>query len=182
MITGTAAAVTAAERGLALFPLPPGGRRPAAGWQRRCTARPDEVARMIDAGNVGVGCRASHVVGLDLDRHPGEPDGIAAFTAACAEHDGWPSTLTVRTPRGGLHVYFRAPDRPIASGSGPWPGTDVRAPGFRSGGYLVGPGSAVPAGSYAVEDDAPLAPLPGWLSVLLIPLRRPGGRDEQHLH
>jgi hypothetical protein len=168
LITVSAAAVAAAERGLALFPLPPGGRRPDPGWQRRCTASPDAAARMIATGNVGVGCRASRVVGLDLDRHPGEPDGIAAFTAACAGHGGWPATFTVRTPRNGLHVYFRAPDWPIMSGPGPWPGTDIRAPGRRSGGYLVGPGSAVTDGYYVVEHDVPLAPLPGWLALLLV--------------
>jgi hypothetical protein len=106
---------------------------------------------MISAGNVGAGCRASGVVGLDLDRHPGEPDGVAAFTAACAANGGWPATFTVRTPRNGLHVYFRAPDWPVASDPGPWPGADARAPGLRSGGYLVGPGSAVAAGSYSAR-------------------------------
>src|SRR6266568_4804959 len=37
--------------------------------------------------NVGVGCRASSVVGLDLDRHAGGPDGVAAFARFCADLD-----------------------------------------------------------------------------------------------
>jgi hypothetical protein len=34
-----------------------------------------------DRANIGVGCRASGIVGLDLDRHDdGGPDGVVAFT------------------------------------------------------------------------------------------------------
>lgn len=167
MIAGAAAAVTAARRGLALFPMPAGARRPEPGWQDRCSTSPDGAARMIMAGNVGVGCRASGVVALDLDRHPDEPDGVAAFAAACAEHDAdWPDTFTVTTPRG-QHVYFLAPPWPVASGRGPWPGTDVRAPGYRLGGYLVGPGSVTGSGAYVVGRDAPVAPVPRWLAAAL---------------
>jgi hypothetical protein len=123
---------------------------------------------MAAAGNVGVGCRASGVVALDLDRHAGGADGIAAFAAACAAHGTtWPDTFTVRTPRGGLHLYFRAPAGPVASGPGPWPGTDVRAPGYRTGGYLVGPGSVIGDIPYLIERDAPIAALPAWLAKLL---------------
>jgi hypothetical protein len=170
--------VAAAGRGLALFPLPPGGRVPRPGWQRQCTARTDLAAVMAAAGNVGVGCRASGAVALDLDRHPGEADGVAAFAAASAGHGGWPGTFTVATPSG-LHLYFLAPAWPVANGPGPWPGTDVRAPGRRTGGYLVGPGSVVGGAVYAVEADVPIAPLPGWLAELLgggVPAR-PGGEN-----
>ncbi|WP_018503837.1 bifunctional DNA primase/polymerase [Parafrankia discariae] len=107
--SGVDAALTAAARGLALFPLPPGGRRPAPGWQRHCTKDPGRVAQLAAAGTLGVGCRASDIVVLDLDRHPGEADGIAGFAATCAAYGApWPNTFTVRTPRGGLHLYFAA--------------------------------------------------------------------------
>jgi hypothetical protein len=120
---------------------------------------------MAAAGNVGVGCRASGIVALDLDRHDGGPDGVAAFAAACtARGAGWPATFTVQTPHGGLHLYFRAPAVPVMSGPGPWPGTDVRAPGHRTGGYLVGPGSVAGGAAYVIVRDHPLAPIPGWLS------------------
>ena len=36
-----------------------------------------------DGANIGVGCRASGVIGLDLDRHDGGPDGVAVFAALC---------------------------------------------------------------------------------------------------
>lgn len=53
VLSGVDAALAAAARGLALFPLPPGGRRPAPGWQRQCTTDPEQVARMAAAGNGG---------------------------------------------------------------------------------------------------------------------------------
>ena len=49
MITGLEAAATAAGRGLALFPLPPGGRHPEPGWRRRCTTDPEAAARLTAA-------------------------------------------------------------------------------------------------------------------------------------
>lgn len=72
---------------------------------------------MAETGNVGVGCRASDVVGLDLDRHRDGHDGVASFAAVFAAHGdaSWPDTLTVRTPSGGLHVYFRAGGRALPS-------------------------------------------------------------------
>ncbi|CUU60799.1 Bifunctional DNA primase/polymerase, N-terminal [Parafrankia irregularis] len=171
--SGVDAALAAAARGLALFPLAPGSRQPAPGWQRHCTTDPGQVAQLASAGTaLGVGCRASDIVVLDLDRHPGEPDGIAGFAAACAAHGArWPDTFTVRTPRGGLHVYFAAAGRPIASTSGGrtllGPGIDTRGPGRRSGGYLLAPGSRTTTGRYLIEHDRPITPLPAWLVRLL---------------
>lgn len=52
--------MAAAARGLALFPLPAGGRVPGPGWHDRCTSDPDLVRRwLVDGHNLGVGCRAS---------------------------------------------------------------------------------------------------------------------------
>jgi hypothetical protein len=157
-------------RGLAVFPLRPAGRRAAPGWQDRCTSDPELVYRRWRPGdNIGAGCRASNVVGLDLDR----AGGAATFAAVCAAHgQPWPDTLTVRTPHGGLHLYFRAPaGRVIASSSGGraglGPGVDVRGPGRRSGGYLVGPGFVVDGTPYVITRDTAIQALPRWLADLL---------------
>jgi hypothetical protein len=136
----TAAAADLATRGLAVFPLPPGGRRPAGPWRSQCLTDPERVRELWREGdNIGVGCRASHVVGLDLDI---EDDGDGqAVLAALAEQLGedWPDTLTVSTPSGGRHLYFAAPDGcTIGSFSGRrtalGPSIDVRGPGLRTGG------------------------------------------------
>lgn len=164
------------ERGLAVFAMPPGARQPAGpGWQRRCITDAAQLRELWRPGdNIGVGCRASGVVGVDLDvGHADGADGIASFAAACAAHGGWPRTFTVRTPSGGLHLYWRAPGGcTIGSTSGGrtalGPGVDTRGPGRRSGGFLIGPGSSVVGGRrYVVDVDAPIAPLPGWLAGLL---------------
>ncbi|MEV6702875.1 bifunctional DNA primase/polymerase [Streptomyces sp. NPDC051453] len=78
----------------------------------------------------------------------------------------WP-TLTVITPSGGRHLYFAAPDGcTIGSFSGQRSplghGIDVRGPGRRTGGYLIGPGSVVDGGRYVIELDLTAAPLPNW--------------------
>jgi len=188
VLRGVDAAQAAAARGLALFELPPGGRRPGPGWHHQVSTDPDWIRTVLAAGgNLGVGCRASNVIGLDLDRHRSpdateEADGAAVFAAACTAHaQAWPHTFTVATPHGGLHLYFRAGGRPIASTSGGrsglGPGIDTRGPGRRLGGYLMAPGSLVAAGAYTVELDAPVMDLPPWLAAVLERSAARAGRD-----
>ncbi|WP_165449735.1 bifunctional DNA primase/polymerase [Krasilnikovia cinnamomea] len=160
--------------GLAVFGLPPGEKRPEPGWQRRCSSDPAVVAATWRPGdNVGIGCRASRLLGIDLDRHPGKPDGIAQFQAVCDRYgQPWPDTYTVRTPRGGLHLYLRVPDgRIIGSTSGGrsplGPSIDTRGPGRHTGGHLVGPGSRIGGVPYVVIRDVSIAPVPEWIADLL---------------
>ncbi|WP_405140377.1 bifunctional DNA primase/polymerase [Nocardia sp. NBC_01388] len=176
----TAAALAVLARGLALFDLPPGEKRPESGWQQRTTTDPEQVRRWLAAGrNLGVGCRASAVVGLDLDRHGDGADGIASFEALCSRYgQPWPATLTTATPRAGLHLYFGVPaDAVVLSTSGGTaglgPGIDTRGPGRRSGGYLLAAGSVVAAGTYTVARDCPIAELPAWLVPVLSASGRP---------
>lgn len=175
----TAAAVDLATRGLAVFPLPPGGRRPAGRWQSQCLTDPERVRELWrDGDNIGVGCRASGVVGLDLDLDlNAEGDGLTVLADLAARlGEPWPETLTVATPSGGQHLYFAAPDGcTIGSFSGGrtafGPGIDVRGPGRRSGGYLIGPGSIVAGTPYLIEHDAPVRALPRWITASLNPAR-----------
>jgi len=162
-------------RGLAVFPLPPGSKVAAPGWHRRCTTDPAAIGGWLAGSNTGVGCRASSIVGLDLDRHPGKPDGVASFARLAGEHGaGWPSTFTVATPSGGLHLYFRVGlGEGFVSAIGWLPGVDIRGPGLRTGGYLAAPGAVTSAGRYVVAADAEVAPLPGWLSPLLPSAAKP---------
>jgi len=74
----------------------------------------------------------------------------------------WPDTLTVATPYAGLHLYFRVPHgAAAASAISRWLGIDIRAPGYRSGGYLAGPGSVVDGAEYLIDRDVPATPLAG---------------------
>lgn len=155
------------ELGLAVFPLGRRNKVAPPGWHETVSTDPDVVAAWPN-GNVGIGCRASGIVGLDLDRKDGV-DGADTLRALCAAaRRPWPDTFTVATPHGGLHLYFRAPAGVIVpSAIARWPGIDVRAPGRHRGGYLVGPGSVVDERPYLVRRDRPIAPLPGWLATRL---------------
>jgi hypothetical protein len=177
--------VAVVNRGLAVFLLPPGGRRPTTrDWQRNCINDPNVLRQLWAPGNnIDVGCRASNLVGIDLDRRD-DADGIATFEALCAAHSqSWPHTLTVRTPHGGLHLYFRAPaSHPIGSTSGGHsrfgPGIDTRGPGRHLGGYLIGPGSIVDAIPYTVMRDTAIQDLPAWLAYLLTMMSKPDRETE----
>ncbi|MFD6401188.1 bifunctional DNA primase/polymerase [Nocardia sp. NPDC060249] len=169
----------ALRRGLSVFALAPGTKQPAPGADPH-TACGDlaEVQAVWRAGdNVGVSCAASGIVVLDLDV-PDTEDGAYGVETW---HKLWkargekrPHTLTVWTPSGGSHVYFRAPaDRVIASSSGGrsglGPGIDVRAPGIpgRGGGYVVGPDSLIDERRYSIARDHDIADLPAWIADIL---------------
>lgn len=158
------------ERGLAVFPVVAGGKTPAiADWPNRCVSDVETIRRTWRPGwNVGVGCKASGLLVVDLDRHHDDADGIATWQALTG--GTWPETVAVRTPRG-VHLYFWAPsDRALGNTSGRLgPGIDTRGPGDgrTDGGYVVGPGSVVDGRAYVVVADLPIAPLPGWIAGLL---------------
>ncbi|MGW6257675.1 bifunctional DNA primase/polymerase [Streptomyces sp. NPDC055085] len=143
---------------------------------------------------VGVACGPAGLVVIDIDAHgaelpsrdrllPGIQIGdqvnltglengfhtLAVLAALCGRQnpaeDG--STLRVRTPSGGLHVWYRTTDQRrwrCSSGSGRGAGlawqVDVRA----HGGYIVAPGTTTQDGTYTPIDDVrEPAALPSWL-------------------
>ncbi|MFE7752651.1 bifunctional DNA primase/polymerase [Streptomyces sp. NPDC057428] len=148
---------------------------------------------------VGVSCGPAHLVVLDVDAHTAQvPDrnrllpgiqipeqvdlaGLASgfdTLALLAAYRQQPNpaedetTLRVRTPSGGLHIWYinPAPAVRYRSSTGSSPRTalawqvDVRA----HGGYIVAPTTRTTAGVYtplgAVRDPAPL---PAWLAAEL---------------
>lgn len=157
--TGPAAALA---RGWAVFPIPSGQKIAPPGWQARASSDPGQS--WPAGSNIGVGCRASRLVVLDLDRKDGL-DGVAQLAALAAEQGrAWPDTFTVVTPSGGQHLYFTAPAWNIVNTIKTFAaGIDVRAPGRVSGGYVVGPGSMIGGRAYTISDGRPVAELPGWI-------------------
>ncbi|MEU9412333.1 bifunctional DNA primase/polymerase [Streptomyces sp. NPDC048281] len=144
---------------------------------------------------VGVSCGPAGLVVIDIDAHqtetpardrilPGIPIGdhidltglangfhtlavLAALRGQQSPADDT-TTLRVRTPSGGLHVWYRATDnRPWKSSVGSNPGralawqVDIRA----HGSYIVAPGTTTQQGIYTPVDDVlePVA-LPLWLA------------------
>ncbi|MFJ7018461.1 bifunctional DNA primase/polymerase [Streptomyces sp. NPDC101117] len=184
------AALDAAERGWAVLPLRPGDKRPAlhgedvcpgigdcAGghrkWEERATIDPDRIRRAWGElpFNVGIATGPSGLVVVDLDMpkrksRADTPNGVTTFAALC-ERAGQavPTTRTVRTASGGVHLYFTAPvDLRLGNTAGRLgKRIDTRA----WGGYVVAPGSITRAGAYTLLNDMPPIPLPGWLSAHL---------------
>lgn len=144
---------------------------------------------------VGVSCGPARLVVIDIDAHeqglpgrdrllPGIPvpeqvdlTGLAngfhtlavlAALRGATDPATDESTLRVRTPSGGLHVWYLAPDaRRWRSSAGSGGGralawqVDVRA----YGGYIVAPGTTTGAGTYKVVGAVRRpAPLPPWLA------------------
>jgi hypothetical protein len=144
---------------------------------------------------VGIACGPAGLVVIDVDAHarplPGRDrllpgigiaetvdltglangfhtlDVLAALRGATSPADD-ETTLRVRTPSGGLHVWYRGLCGlrwQCSSGSGggralAWQ-VDVRA----HGGYIVAPGTVTEAGAYEVVGEVrEPAPLPAWLA------------------
>lgn len=144
---------------------------------------------------VGVATGPAGLVVVDADRHgcpvpsvdrvlpgralaPGQVDGVRdgvdglrLLAALCGQGDPTTgaTTLTVRSPSGGLHLWFRGPARTRWRSSvggdhaGPALGwqVDVRA----QGGYIVAPGTWTAAGVYEVVGPVrEILLLPAWLA------------------
>ncbi|MEU1720329.1 bifunctional DNA primase/polymerase [Nonomuraea sp. NPDC005692] len=178
-------ALAAAARGWRVFPLTPYDKRPLPGftaWEQHATTDTALIRHMWARApfNIGIACGPSGLVVLDLDvpkpdehpppdwARPGINDGADVLASLC-EQAGQPlplETFTVRTRRGGTHLYFTTPadtDLRNTAGRLGWK-IDTRA----HGGYVVAPGSRVTLpggiGSYDVLHDPAPATLPTWLT------------------
>lgn len=178
-------ALTAVDRGFAVFPVAARGKKPAIpGWEVAATRDTDTVRRWYQsrAYNVGVATGPSSLVVVDVDdgrgqspphRWAGARSGrdVLARLAAEAGVELPIDTYTVRTPTGGEHLYFKRPadlDLRNTAGRLGWR-IDTRA----RGGYVVAAGSVRREGRYRLTLDTEIAPLPGWLRTGLTPPPRP---------
>jgi hypothetical protein len=162
------------------------------GWEPRATTDPDRIRRAWSQVPYGVGVAAgpSGLVVIDLDvpkpgqetppeqwRLPGVRDGADVFALVC-EQAGQPvpvDTYTVRTGRGGLHLYFVQPSgielRNTTGGTAGSLGWLIDTRGH--GGFVVGSGSTAAGRPYTVAHDTDPAPLPDWLAERLHPAPLP---------
>lgn len=107
----------------------------------------------------GYGIATGHRSGffvVDLDIREGK-NGLEAFQKL----GGCNATYTVRTPTGGLHLYFQLPNFLVRNSANELaPGIDIRG----EGGFVVGQDSTHRnGGKYALAADEPLATAPQWL-------------------
>lgn len=174
----------------------PGGR-PCHGFHAATTdaVRIDTWWSHTPGRGVGIACGGADLIVIDVDAHSAQVPGRDHLLPGIPIHDsvnlrglasgfdtlallaalrGRPSpaddtgTLRVRTPSGGLHVWYRNPYPAVrlrcSTGSSgkvalAWQ-VDVRA----DGGYIVAPGTRTAQGTYRREGAARLpAALPEWL-------------------
>jgi hypothetical protein len=165
-------AVVAAERhpDWYLFPLPAGAKSPPPTNMLNDGVRPPGatndpavIAKWGASRNVGIAPNASGLVFMDVDSKIGKR-GQETFDALIAKHGPLPPTLTVRTPSGGLHYWFKetfvVQHRFGVNAFGP----DVDCPQ-----YVLTPGSVVIEdgkfiGRYTVIDKSPIAYAPDWFA------------------
>ncbi|MET9874456.1 bifunctional DNA primase/polymerase [Actinacidiphila glaucinigra] len=189
------AALSAAERGWAVFPLRPGSKRPALHgeatcprtgpcatghrkWEQRATTDPERIRATWSQSpfNVGIATGPSGLLVVDLDMPKDNssadaPCGAATFRALCERAEqAVPTTHKVRTASGGEHLYFTTPHGTrLANTAGTvGPLVDTRA----WGGYVVAAGSTVPAGRYEAVGGPVAVSLPRWLQSVLEPAPR----------
>lgn len=160
-------------RGLAVFILAPGTKKPILGSNGLLDASSDcDVARARWAktpwANIGVATGArSNIWVLDVDR---QHDGHKALAELTALHGQFPLTVGVHTPSGGFHMWWRWPTdgRVIRNSAGRiGPGLDVRG----KGGYVVVPPSILHDGGRYIWIRGPVEILdaPDWLINLALP-------------
>jgi hypothetical protein len=176
------AAYQMTQRGWFVFPLQVRGKRPIKGftrWEERATRDPEAIYTWWSEApyNIGIATGPSSLLVVDCDQSRGDTpppqwadaaDGIAVLQRRA--HDAGqviPDTFSVRTPSGGAHLYFRAPDSISLGNTAGKLGWHVDTRGI--GGYVVGPGSVTSAGPYTVVADRDLAYLPGWMTEALAP-------------
>lgn len=166
-------ALQLAEQGWYVFPLGPGGKRPVprfTKWEARATTDRAQIVQWWRAApyNIGIATGPSELLVIDCDKPRGADLAEWREQGRNVEIAGrlLPSTFTVRTPSGGLHLYFSAPNQALGNTVGKV-GSHIDTRGC--GGYVVGPGSICSGKYYRIIDRSPLAHLPEWIIEALGP-------------
>ncbi len=158
---------------LRAFPCAAGAKAPWPGFVNnlnRATADLPTLrywSKIYRGCNWGASLALSGLLVMDVDDKPGKV-GAATLARLIGLHGSLPRTLTVRTPSGGRHFYFKQTNTVrFLTGSQNTFGTDIDCPG-----YVVIPGSVLRdpeqyPGPYVVEDDAPIAYAPDWFAIYL---------------
>ena len=191
-------ALKLAKSGFYIFPLAPFSKRPLiSNWQKLATTNRLQIESWWNqhpTANIGIACEVSNLIVVDLDvpKDSTPPpdwdiDGIESgeqvFRHVCQNRGvAYPSdTYTVKSPSGGIHLYFHDGGTPVRQGvevNGWWK-VDIRS----RGGYIVA------ASSESMTEDGEviryrsltgieqLAALPGWLRAELTPTEKLGKKE-----
>lgn len=152
-----------AENGWHVLPVRANSKVPAtAHGYKDATTNADQLIDWF-AGckyNIGVATgRTSELFVVDLDLKNGA-DGVANWAKVKKEYGFCDDTYTVKTPTGGLHIYYSIDSKcHLPCGIGLRPGIDTRA----DGGYVVAPPSTIDGSSYEIINSKPPIPCPKGL-------------------
>lgn len=161
------------------FPLRPLKKTPAQGvfWKNWEMSNWQESDYSSSTG-YGILTERADLIVIDCDVK-GDVNGLDSFLKLCYRNNYNPDkhTLSVTTPSGGRHYYFLAhqryesgASRIRSSVSKILPGVDIRA----DGGYIVGFGSIIDNGSYALASSVrAVDQVPDWLYESLLSLQEP---------
>ncbi|MGK7650872.1 bifunctional DNA primase/polymerase [Roseovarius sp. B08] len=156
------AALDLAAKGFPVFPCGQ-DKRPLVKWTKEATTDPQRVEsmwRQHPYAMIGLptGPKSGlYVIDLDVDKNTGEAVGEASLSAL-GMADLMAEGLSVCTPSGGRHIYFRHPGEGFGnSAKRLGNGIDTRG----DGGYVIAPGSQFGTDSYrAVTGNLDKATLP----------------------
>jgi hypothetical protein len=134
------AALALASAGIKIFPAGSDKRPLLKGWPDAATCNADQINIWFEraAALPAIPCGPNNLLVVDCDRHSGGPDGVAAFKSLVAANGALPLQVPlVKTPNGGLHLYFRQPQgEALGNGRGSLPaGIDVRGAGRKLAGW-----------------------------------------------
>lgn len=149
-----------AARGFRVFRLKENSKFPLPGsqWVTTASSDPEAITAMwtdeatgdyLD-GNIGVLCDDFVVVDVDV-KHEGAMEALLDLDIPL-------DTLTVRTPSGGLHVYYHGANVSLSTRK-LGPGIDIRS----YHGYTLAPGSTINGREYRLETDTPTLRAPQHL-------------------
>ncbi|HEB96737.1 MAG TPA: hypothetical protein ENI96_09955 [Sedimenticola thiotaurini] len=151
--------------GYKVFPCRADNKRPhIKKWQDLASADPEQINQWWDRWpeampGLHVGSAGFLVLDVDVSKGKNGPETLKALET---KHGPLPSTWLAKTPSGGYHYYFRAPQgvelKNTVSKLGR--GLDTRA----GNGFVILPGSVGESGAYEwVSTGAELAPAPDWI-------------------
>lgn len=168
-------ALALAAKGFRVFPCVPNSKLPTiTDWPNKATCDEAQIREWWSGDcvvitsngknlklrkncNIGI-CPGDSYVIIDVDIKGEYKKSLNKLKA-----DGLPPTYTVRTPSGGLHLYYLHPGGTIKSATNWMPGIDIRG----NGGQGVGPGSILNEVAYAVAVNRPVVALPGHIALTL---------------
>ena len=158
-------ALRLAASGFCVFPCAVNGKLPAIkDFPNRATTDPAQVETWWNGKPSNIGISTSHfatgeaLVVVDVDVKSKKRGDLSLLQL---EMDGFdlPETLTVATPSGGKHLYYRVPKALRQGVDTLGSGIDTRS----LGGYVLGPGSSIDGRAYEITHHAPIAQAPEWL-------------------